>query len=372
MSLDGLKTGQGRRLYASATVESTFRTGTAPLTHIFEHTMESNHLQVKQNVIERGMTSGVLTDGPTRIIPNGYSLDSPFVLPASEISVPLFLAKAIGADQNTAGSHVMAWSRLPAKLPGMKLEDHISGANADADYDRLHHGICVNSFKFSATTRGVAKVSLGLKGSGYSEAGSNQTEAGKVNPSKFLTLSRCRLMMKACATAGTSAWDGGLAVGSIAAGAFPAVDSGSFTNVSEYLRSLEFEVNNGGDLEYEGGQAEATGQYCGAVMPGERVVSVRFSVRQGTPFAAMFRGLAKLTYDAQQEYTFLLDINSENANQAQMYAFPLCYPVKEPGNGTGAGVLEFDYEFRAKDTYTGSAYERIHALAVNGDNYDYC
>jgi hypothetical protein len=375
MAVTGVKVGSSRRLYVSGVVEDTFRTGTAALSHIFEHNMESNHLQVKQDVVPgAGMTCNVATDAPTRTIPDGFSLNAPFVLPASELAMPLFLAKCFGAstDANTAGSHVITYPAVPGFLPGMRIEDHISSQTVDTSYDRLHKGVCVNSFKFTATNKGVAKISLGLLGSGDSDPGTTKDEStGFAKPTKYITLSRCRLMIKACATPGTTAWDAALAVGTIAAGAFPAVDAGAFTNISEYLESIEFEVDNAGTLVRQAGTAEATGLYCGPVFPGDRIVGVRFSAIQGTDLASLFRSLASLTYAAQNEYSILLDINSENANQAQMYAFPLCRLKDNPGGGTGPGAMKFDYDFEAKATYTGTSYQPIHYLAVNGDNVDY-
>jgi hypothetical protein len=374
----GLKTGQGRRLYVNALKETTFGTALSPaVTHILEHAMKGSHLDVTKKVIRGGgWTSGINTDVGTKHITESYSMSGRLILPAAEITIPMFLAKAMNGNYTPVDltgkyGHTLAWPQTPDFLCGMTVENHIATATPDASYDRQLLGCCVDNFKFHVgIEEEFATVEVGLLGSGKSAAAADPTEGGLTKPAYFITLPMCRFLMQSCPTAGTTTWDGTSEVGT-AVGTWGTADTGA-TDISSYIESFDFEVANNGTLSRQAGVGSSTGLYAGQVMPGIRTVTVRMKVKQGTAFDAVFRSLSSdADHEAQGEYMISMSIASKTANCGGMITFPLCALLESPSGGTGPDVMRYDYSFEARAGYPTYA-APIAAYFVNPENVDYC
>lgn len=372
MALAGLKVGSGRALYVSSAPESAFCTEQT-LTHCIVHPLDSEVLEVTtEEIPDTEYSSRNTSDYESSSIKTVTFLQKPLNMYATLEAIGIFLAKCMnGADTKTGTTptwtHDIANAALPAGLASMTIEDHLSGATGAAATDRKHLGVCVDSFELRIPQQGVARISVGLMGSGRLGTVGTITEAGLVIPSELIEAPKCRLTMEACGSNGTSAWDGTLEVGTTA-GVFPTAD-GSAVDISEYCEEIVIRVLNGCKGSPVFGNSAAAGVNWGRAFPRARRVELEFKAIYGTPFESLLHAAADRTAAAQQEKTFLLNIASDTANRGAMLAFPVCaLQAGNPSGLTGPGVQTPTYKFTSR---VCALYQPIVAKIADGSSLAY-
>jgi hypothetical protein len=375
----GTLVGQGGRLFVSAAAESPFGTAQT-LTHCLIDTLSSEPLEPEREVLsDVDFSSGNGSDIESSEITLGYKFAANRELHATLESIGIFLAKCMAGGDTVGGSpapytHTMLFSALPGYLPGMTLEQHLGATVAGVSpwsttTDRKFLGVCVDSFEFSCSRVGNARINVGLIGSGKVASGSSITEAnltgGTPIPSALITMPKVRVTIEPITVPGTSVWDGTLEVGT-SAGGFPAVDAGAnVSNISAYLQDFKFKVYNGAsDSEREAGSSDSAGTYLGQAKAKVRGVDVEFTVEHGTPIDQLLHAQMVGT-----QFTILLNIAADTANRGLMIPFAVCSLRSKPGGYTGKGPLSGSYKFKS---LSSASYQPIKAYLVNEDGQDYC
>ncbi len=372
MSIDGVKVGQGRGLYVSSAPESPFGTAQT-LTHCLWHGLDSEPLEIfRERKSSKDYSSRVSSDHEMSHLQLGYGLQKPLSLYATLEAIGIFLAKVMNGGDTKTGTtptwvHDLAYAALPATLPGMTIEDHMSGNVGVAATDRQHLGVCIDSFEFVVGQEGQARINLGLIGSGKLGSVGTITESGLVMPTELIEAPKCRVSMETCPSNGTTAWDGGLEVGT-QAGVFPTIDAAA-TDISDYIEEFTFRVLSGCKAERRFGSSASAGVYLGKQFPRDRRVEVELKAIYGTPFEALLHAAADSTAADQKERTIILNIASDTANRGAMFAFPVCaIEPNSPSNLTGSGVLTPSYKFISRAC---AAYQPIVAKIADGSSLAY-
>lgn len=372
-TVTNLKLNQSRRLYVSATDESTFGTAET-LTHVLNHPIEFSPLiRTQENVLSSGFASGDQTDHPTTHLPVRTSLRGNLSVWASLESLGIFMAKAFASGDTLAGggpyTHTIAYSTAPTYLPGMTIEEHFGGATVDATNDRKYLGVCIDSFEFSFGMTGFAMINCGLIGSGRVDSASSQTESGMTTPSYFLAAPKIRVGIEAATSEHTSPWDGGHEV-SATAGTFATIDA-SATDISHLIESFTLRVNNGGTNEFLAGSSISTGVYAGQPFTGNRTVEVEFTAMLDDNTEPLINALADSTTADQNEYACYIDIAGNVNGYGAQIVVPLMALAENPSGGTGSGPGKYTFRFLARKTSAGTSRSVISAYVANQDNYDY-
>lgn len=373
MAFGGLKPGSGRRLYAAAATATWGSAGT--ITHVFEHECESPRLEITNNQLsDREYASGNTGMHEKKRLPIAKSMRADFSMWASLEAIGVFGYHASGcADTKSGGGpylHTGPFVNAPFYLGGMTLEEHLNGATADTDVDVQFVSCAVDKFELSWGDTGFAKINVGLIGSGETAAASTQTEASLTIPSYLIAASKIRVRLEAAASEGQSPWGGTQSV-SATAGLFPDLDTGE-TDISSYVESGSFLIDNRGKTDTQTGTSTTSGIYLGAPFVDDQDVRVNLKMKHGTDIEALLRSNATRTTAAQKEYCVIIDVAGGTANYGCQITVPLAVVVENPGGGSGAGLQVYDYSFKARKVSGGTDREIAYFWTKNGDNYDYC
>jgi hypothetical protein len=367
MSITGVKVGSGRRLYVGAAPETTFGSE-ATLTHCLTHPCDENPLEITQERMSNsGFASGNTSDHESGHIVIGSYLNKPLSLYATLEAIGIFLSKCMNGGDTKSGTtptwvHDLAYAALPASLPGMTIEDHLSSNVGVAATDRKHLGVCIDSFEFTFSQEGRARIRVGTMGSGKLGTVGTITESGLVIPTELIEAPKCRVTMEACPSNGTTAWDGSLEV-SATPGVFPTIDSAA-TDISDYIEEFTFRVLMGGVGKFRTGSSIGAGVNWSRVFPRARKVEVEFKAIYGSPLEALLHAAADSTAADQKEKTILLNIASDTANHGGAFAFPVCVIQPESPSGlSGVSVLEPSFKFESR---VCAAYPPIVAKIADG------
>lgn len=375
MALTNVRHGQARALYVDANSEGTFGTANGSYTHCFYHPADWSRLEVGLEKLDNdGYASGNTWDGPSAHLPIARSLQGSATVWASLESMAVFTHKAFGGADSYSGAgpyiHSLTYATTPGFLPGISLEEHSTGATANATTDIQHLGVCVDSFKLSARTTGLATVTAGLIGSGLTAAASTQTDSGLKRPgidanTELCGPSKFRLSMMPASSVGTTPWDGSHAVHT-AAGAFVALET-SFVEISSGCQSFDFEVMNGGAVQNLGGTSTTAGNFASQVYTAKREAFLTMTHLFSDETDQLIRLLAASTVAAQGEYAFIIDIAGPTNNYGGYYVIPLAALAENPtvSSGTGPATITTRWKVRKSNTIFLSAY------FANTDAFDY-
>lgn len=374
MAFGGLRPGSGRRLYAAA-VATAWGTG-GTLTHVFEHDCDSPRLErSSEQRSDRSYASGNTGMAEKKRLPVSYQLQQDFSVWASLEAIGVFGWHASGANDTKSGAsapyqHTGPLPNAPFYLVGMTLEEHLNGATADTDVDTNFLSVAVSRFELAWGATGWAKVNVGLLGSGETAAASTQTEAGLTIPSYHIAASKIRVRLEAATTEGSTPWGGTQSV-SAAAGAFPALDAGE-EDISQYIESASFVIDNKPKTDQQTGSSTSTGVYLAAPFVDEQEVRVNMKAKHGTALEALLRSNATRTAAAQKEFAVVIDIAGGTNGYGAQITVPLAVIIENPGGGTGPGVQVYDYSFLARKDQSGYDRNVAYLWIKNQDNYDYC
>jgi len=361
--------GQSRRLYVSATKESTFGTAAA-LTHVLDHPSEFGRLEVTTEKIDNNRYASGAVDFPTAHLPVSYRLTGDLSVWASLESLGIFFAKAMGGDTKAGAgpyTHTLDMTTLPFFLDGMTIQENCAGVAVDSTYDTIHKGVCVDSVELRIGSTGLAMVNVGLLGSGINADGSTQTESGLTKPSFLIAAPKVRIAYDAALSEGVSPWDGGHEV-SATAGTFPTIDSGA-SDLSAYIDSFSLKLSNGGTQARSAGSSTTTGIYAGQAFTENREVMVEFTAHLGTSTANWLRALVESTAAAQREYAFILDIAGGTDGYGAQFVVPLATMDSNPDGGSGTGPQMYTFRFRGRKS---TSWMPLEVYIANADNFDYC
>lgn len=373
MAFGGLRPGSGRRLYASAVAAAWGTAGT--LTHVLEHDCSSPRLEISNNQLsDREYASGNTGMAERKRIVVDKSMRQDFTLWASLEAMGVLGYRAFGGVDTKSGSgpylHTGPFPNAPFYAKAITLEEHLYGATADTDVDVQFVSVAVDRFSFSWGSTGFAKITVGLIGSGETAAAETRTEASMTVPSYFIPASKIRVRLQAAASEGESPWDGTQSVGATA-GTFPAL-VGTEVDISQYVESGEFVIDNRSKTDAQTGTSTAAGVYLAAPFVDEQEVFVNLKMKHGTDIEGVLRSHATRTGAAQKEYAVIVDIAGSLANYGEQITVPLAVLTENPGGGSGPGLQVYDYSFLARKTYAGTDNNVAYMWLKNGDDYDYC
>jgi len=373
MAFGGLRPGSGRRLYASAVAAAWGTAGT--LTHVLEHDCSSPRLEISNNQLsDREYASGNTGMAERKRIVVDKSMRQDFTVWASLESLGLFGWRAFGGVDTKSGSgpylHTGPFPNEPFYTKAMTLEEHLNGATADTDVDVRFVSVAVDRFSFSWGSTGLAKISVGLIGSGETEVATTQTEASLTNAAYYIPASKIRVRLQAATTAGQSPWDGTQSTAA-SAGAFPDL-VGTEVDISQYVESGEFVIDNRSKTDAQTGTSTAAGVYLAAPFVDSQEVRVNLKMKHGADIEALLRSNAVRTAASQKEYCVIIDVAGNIANYGEQITVPLAVLTENPGGGSGPGLQVYDYSFLARKTYAGTDYNVAYMWLKNGDDYDYC
>lgn len=367
----GLKVGQGRRLYVSATKQSAAGSA-ATLTNIVLHPLESGLLEpIQEQMLSTQYSSGSTSDHIASHIPVGYRVAQQLTTFHSVEWFGISIAKALNGSDSASvnGSiveHALTASTDPNYLVMMTMEEHLAGGTNVAATDRKLLDLSVDSFELNVPKTGHARINLGLLGSGRQGTLADITESGLVQFTGPTPAPKFRFTLEANAANDTTKWSGAHAMNATA-GLFPAVD-GTATDISSYIDNFSFRWLNNATDDKEVGSSTTTGLYAGQFLATNRRCEVEFSALYGTGLSTLLHSMTNSTTAAQGEYTGILNCCSDTTGNGYVVVFPVMALESTPSGFTGGGPIKGTFKFVARRS---TANQPIVVYTYDPSNVDY-